>query len=177
MYSFRAFPRVVAAASETKFDGQFSFKLPKKDQDELILNAERMGSTKDIVLRELVRSFNAFCENGRRPVFPFSLAAHGYRVEAGRLIDATPSEIIDWMDDEDALLEMAPHALKVRHAKSEHEKLVAAATLAEMVDAAMKRPRHANKAAEAQGRYTVDAPPAKQNPAVEPTRKRNPKTA
>lgn len=73
---------------EEKFDDQFSFKLPREDAAALREQARLMGSTDQIVLRELVRAFNAFCEHGRRPVFPFEVCSLGYAVRDGRIVDA-----------------------------------------------------------------------------------------
>lgn len=63
-----------------------STRLVGPDKAALIANAETLGSSKDIVLRELVRAFNSACEGGRRPAFPFTISSPAYKVK-GRFIE------------------------------------------------------------------------------------------
>jgi hypothetical protein len=70
-------------------DGPISTRITAAEKAELIANAGAIGSSKDIVLRQLIRAFNDACREGRKPVFPLRIASPMYRVKQGRVEDAT----------------------------------------------------------------------------------------
>ena len=76
----------------TKFGALLATRIDGDSLAEFVANSERIGSTKDIVLRDLVRAFNALCEDGRRPTYPFTVSSPAYRVENGHVVNAIVPE-------------------------------------------------------------------------------------
>jgi hypothetical protein len=74
---------------EKKYQALLAVKVTGEAYEALVANAERLGSSKEIVVRDLVRAFNRLCENGVRATFPLRLASPAYRI-VGEQVENAP---------------------------------------------------------------------------------------